>query len=99
MLCHVEVSPFRPAQRTFNVVHAKHRVQTFEKKVEPPVKAIGTPAASGQQVDESSKKKVKSADGAAVGVGAKVDEAFASFMTSTMCLETETVCSMLWVIC
>ena len=56
-LCHVEVSPFRPAQRTLSVVHAKDPVQTFDKKVELAMKAIGAPEASGQQVDESSKKK------------------------------------------
>ena len=47
------------------------------------MKAIGAPEDdSGQQVDESSKKKAKSADGTAVGVGTKADEPFASFVTS-----------------
>ena len=59
-LRHVEVSPFRPAQRSLNVVHAKDGVQTFDEKVEPPMKAIGAPEASGQQVDESSSRRCSS---------------------------------------
>ena len=31
-LCHVEVSPFRPSQRSLNVVHAKDRVQSFRQE-------------------------------------------------------------------
>ena len=82
-LCHVEVSPFRPAQRTLNVVHAKDRVQTFDKKVEPPMKAIGVrqrPVVN--RLTSPQRKKRNQQTVQAVGVGTKADELFASFMTS-----------------